>query len=54
MKLTYPIAISVVLAPLSDAAMKKALIVDGQNNHAWRETMPVLMKALEQTGLVHS
>jgi hypothetical protein len=25
--------------------MKKALIVDGQNNHAWCETMPVLMKA---------
>jgi type 1 glutamine amidotransferase len=29
----------------------KALIVDGQNNHAWRETTPVLKKLLEETGL---
>jgi type 1 glutamine amidotransferase len=29
----------------------KALIIDGQNNHNWRETTPLLKKALEETGL---
>jgi uncharacterized protein len=29
----------------------KALIVDGQNNHNWRETTPILKKQLEETGL---
>lgn len=29
----------------------KALIVDGQNNHKWMETTPVLKKLLEETGL---
>ena len=29
----------------------KALIVDGQNNHNWRETTPVLKQLLEETGL---
>jgi type 1 glutamine amidotransferase len=29
----------------------KALIVDGQNNHNWKETTPRLKKALEETGL---
>ncbi len=29
----------------------KALIVDGQNNHDWKGTTPVLKKILEQTGL---
>ena len=28
----------------------KALIVDGQNNHAWQETTPVLKKLLEEAG----
>ncbi len=28
----------------------KVLIVDGQNNHAWKETTPVLKKLLEETG----
>ncbi|MGL4460838.1 MAG: ThuA domain-containing protein, partial [Planctomycetia bacterium] len=28
----------------------KALIVDGQNNHAWKDTTPVLKKALEDGG----
>src|SRR5690242_11008506 len=40
------------LAPSVFAADKmKALIVDGQNNHAWRETTPVLKRLLEETGL---
>ena len=29
----------------------KALIVDGQNNHAWKTTTPLLKKFLEETGL---
>ena len=29
----------------------KVLIVDGQNNHNWRATTPLLKKALEETGL---
>ncbi len=29
----------------------KALIVDGQNNHDWKSTTPVLKKLLEETGL---
>ena len=28
-----------------------ALIVDGQNNHNWKETTPILKRLLEQTGL---
>ena len=28
----------------------RALIVDGQNNHAWKETTPVLKRLLEQSG----
>jgi type 1 glutamine amidotransferase len=28
-----------------------ALIIDGQNNHKWQETTPVLKKLLEDTGL---
>ncbi len=29
----------------------KALIVDGQNNHKWQETTPILKSLLEETGL---
>jgi len=29
----------------------RALIIDGQNNHDWRKTTPVLEKILEDTGL---
>jgi len=29
----------------------RALIIDGQNNHNWRQTTPVLKKILEDTGL---
>ncbi len=29
----------------------KALIVDGQNNHDWEKTTPLLKQYLEQTGL---
>lgn len=33
------------------AAQSRALIVDGQNNHDWKSTTPVLKKLLEETGL---
>ena len=42
-RLAYAAAHAATAAPL------KALIVDGQNNHNWRETTPILKK-LEQTG----
>jgi uncharacterized protein len=29
----------------------KALIIDGQNNHKWEETTPILKRILEETGL---
>ena len=35
----------------ASAAALKALIVDGQNNHAWQQTTPVLKKLLEESGL---
>jgi type 1 glutamine amidotransferase len=35
----------------SAAAPLKCLIVDGQNNHKWQETTPVLRKQLEEGGL---
>ena len=46
-----PIAAGLWLVFSLQAATKKALIVDGQNNHAWKETTPVLKKLLEETGL---
>lgn len=36
---------------LTAAEPMKALIVDGQNNHKWQETTPVLKRLLEETGL---
>ncbi len=38
-------------ACIAQAAPIRALIVDGQNNHDWRRTTPVLKKILEDTGL---
>ena len=46
------IATVVVSQPATAAAADlKALIVDGQNNHEWQKTTPLLEKALEQTGI---
>jgi len=39
------------MVAVSVAAPLKALIVDGQNNHNWKETTPHLKKLLEETGL---
>jgi len=42
----------IFLAPFAIAAAPlRVLIVDGQNNHDWRHTTPVLRKILEDTGL---
>lgn len=40
-----------LLATVAHAAAMRALIVDGQNNHPWKETTPLLKQFLEQTGL---
>lgn len=37
-------------APLTAAAPLKLVIIDGQNNHDWKATTPVLKQALEKTG----
>lgn len=39
------------MATVAAAASRKVLIVDGQNNHNWQATTPVLKKLLEETGL---
>src|SRR5438552_15933519 len=45
------IALCLLLAPALHAASAiKVLIVDGQNNHKWQETTPILKKELESTG----
>lgn len=44
---------AMMLQPMiADAApdVIKTLIVDGQNNHAWAETTPVLVELMEQSG----
>lgn len=43
---------SVVIASsaLSAAEKLKVLLIDGQNNHAWRETTPVMVDILEKSG----
>ena len=45
------LAVWLSLAALALAAPMKALIVDGQNGHNWKETTPILKKLLEETGL---
>jgi type 1 glutamine amidotransferase len=62
MKIRRPIAIYCLVLPLAltapaqadDASAQpkklKALIIDGQNNHDWKTTTPLLRKALESSG----
>ena len=46
------LALAAALAATAFAAPKmKTLIVDGQNNHDWKSTTPVLQKQLEACGL---
>lgn len=40
-----------LMAAVALAGPYRALIVDGQNAHNWKETTPVLKKLLEETGL---
>jgi len=50
----FGLSLIVLLATVSLARADgklKALIVDGQNNHAWKVTTPLLKKMLEETGL---
>ncbi|MEQ1851150.1 MAG: ThuA domain-containing protein [Chthoniobacteraceae bacterium] len=48
----FLLALSLALATSVTAADKiKVLIVDGQNNHKWKETTPVLKQILEEPGL---
>ena len=48
------LAATLVLAaharPADDPAKIKVLLIDGQNNHAWAQTTPVLKKQLEGSG----
>lgn len=47
----YPVLLSFLMASLAPAApVLKVLIIDGQNNHKWQETTPVLKKDLEESG----
>ncbi len=50
-RLSVGIAVWLVMAAAAAAAPMKALIVDGQNAHNWKETTPILKKLLEETGL---
>src|SRR5215467_9725282 len=51
LKLLAIFAALMMLVTPGEAAPKKALIIDGQNNHAWQDTTPVLKSLLEQTKL---
>jgi uncharacterized protein len=44
-------AVFAVAPSLFAATPVRALIIDGQNNHDWKKTTPVLKKILEDTGL---
>src|SRR5258708_1101470 len=47
----YRLSLLLLLGASTAPAAIKVLIIDGQNNHAWKDTTPVLKKALEDTGL---
>ena len=44
-------ALLLIAADLMPGQSLRALIIDGQNNHDWRATTPVLKRQLEETGL---
>ena len=53
-KLLFPLLFAAVLLQLNSSASAapiKTLIVDGQNNHDWAGSTPILKKYLEETGL---
>ncbi len=43
-------AVCFLIAAATCGAQIRVLIVDGQNNHAWQQTTPVLKKMLEDSG----
>jgi len=45
--LTFALSLSL---PLAAAEKIRVLLVDGQNNHAWQETSPLLVSILEKSG----
>ena len=45
------VAVGLVSLAQAEAPKIKTLIVDGQNNHDWKSTTPLLKKALEDSGL---
>ena len=51
MFLALTILLAGTWADASAAPTLKALIVDGQNNHNWQATTPILRKHLEESGL---
>jgi hypothetical protein len=44
------VAAIVPAAPAVDSPKIKVILIDGQNNHNWRATTPLLKKVLEDTG----
>ena len=54
MKNFFRMAAAALLVSAAQAAAPiPVLIIDGQNNHKWQETTPVLKKLLEEAGLFH-
>ena len=51
MKSILPAFTALALALTAQAAPLKVLLVDGQNNHDWKTTSPVLKQILEEDGL---
>jgi type 1 glutamine amidotransferase len=51
-RVTFLLSATILVAQaLSAATPIRTLIIDGQNNHDWKKTTPVLKKTLEDTGL---
>ncbi len=50
-RIAYTCLIVMAISAMATAAPIKALLVDGQNNHDWKKTSPILKRTLEKTGL---
>ncbi|MBM3836272.1 MAG: ThuA domain-containing protein [Verrucomicrobia bacterium] len=50
-RILISLIVSILTTIVCPAATMKALIIDGQNNHDWKATTPVLKKTLENSGL---
>ncbi len=48
--LSFLLSCSPTLLTAEEAAKLSVMLVDGQNNHKWKETTPVLKEALEKSG----